>query len=200
MKRLIELANKIKDRGLREKTIKLLKEPSLSNSDMVYPAADYAKAPAWVGAHHNYEGGLLAHTIGVVRLALNFADEAEELYGAKVNRDHLIAGGLLHDIAKVFLLKKVGKQWQFTGSTMDHAALSAAELYSRGFPEEVVHIVAAHGGDMGAAGANPRTLEALLVYYADIVDSAVETQIHGVPQLPLQLLFMAPTEEKPEDK
>lgn len=198
MKQLLELANKIKDRSLREKTVNLLKEPSLSNPEMVYPAADMAKAPAWIAAHHNYEGGQLEHTVAVVRLTLSMADIFEAAYKVKVNRDHLIAGGLLHDIGKLFLLKKVGKNWTFTGSILDHAHLSAAELYARGFPEEVVHIAASHGGDMGAAAANPRTLEAMLVHYADMIDSAVETAAHGTPQVPLQLLFMQPSEEKKE--
>lgn len=196
MKRLLELANKIKNKTLRDKTVSLLKDPSSSNPDVLYHAADFSKMPAWVGAHHNYEGGLLEHTLGVTKLALNFADMVEETYKAKVNRDFIIAGALLHDIGKVFLLKKVGKEWQFTGSLLDHAALSANELYSRGFPEEVVHIVASHGGDMGSAGANPRTLEAQIVYYADMVDAALETQINGMAQLPLQFLFMQPTEKE----
>ncbi len=199
MKRIIELANRIKDKTLRDKTLKILKSPTMSNPEFVYPAADFAKAPVWIGAHHNYDGGLLEHTLAVTNLALNFADTAEKMYGAKINRDHLIAGALLHDIGKVFLLKKVGKEWQFTGCMMDHAAVSANELYAREFPEEVVHIVAAHGGDMGAAGANPRTLEAIIVYYADVVDSALETQIHGAPQLPLQLLLMGAGAQEKSD-
>ncbi|MBU5557965.1 MAG: HDIG domain-containing protein [Candidatus Aenigmatarchaeota archaeon] len=198
MKKLLELANMIKNQSLREKTIKLLKEPSLSNTELLYPTADITKVPAWIGAHHNYEGGQLEHTASVVKLALAMADIFEATYKLKINRDHLIAGGLLHDIGKLFLLKKVGKNWTFTGCVLDHAHLSAAELYARGFPEEVVHIAAAHGGDMGAAGANPRTIEATLIYYADMIDSSIETAAHGTQQLPLQLLFMQPTEEKKE--
>ena len=196
MKRLLELANKIKNKSLREKTIKLLKDQTPSNPDFVYPAADFSKIPAWIGAHHNYEGGLMEHTIGVAKLALNFADMVQETYKAKPNRDHVIAGALLHDIGKVFLLKKVGKEWQFTGCLFDHAVLSANELYARGFPEEVIHIVASHGGDMGSAGANPRTLEAQIVFHADTVDAALESQINGTAQMPLQFLFMQPSEKE----
>jgi putative nucleotidyltransferase with HDIG domain len=195
MRKLLEFANKITDRRLRDKTLKFLREPAISNPEIVYRRADLSKAPSWIGAHHNYEGGLLDHTLGVVRIALSLADIAEKMYNAKINRDHLIAGALLHDIAKVWLLRKVGKEWAFTGSPLDHGFFSAAELYARGFPEEVVHIAAAHGGDMGAAAANPRTLEALLVYYADMADSAIETQLRGLPQLPLQLLMVAPEEK-----
>ena len=41
-----QLANKIKNNQLREKTIKLLKEPEISNAEMIYPKADYKKAPS----------------------------------------------------------------------------------------------------------------------------------------------------------
>lgn len=197
MKQIIELANQIKDKKLREKTIQLLKEPEISNTEIVYPKADLEKAPAWIAAHHSYDGGLLDHIIGVTKLSISIAEIFEKTYKTKINYDHLIAGALLHDIMKVFILKKSGKKWDFTGTTLDHADFTACELYARGFPEEIVHIVASHGGDAGSA--YPRTLEALIVYYADIIDSAGESMIHGLPSLPLQLLLMQP-EEKSENE
>ncbi len=185
MKRLIEIAEKIKNKDLREKTVRLLKEPEISNPEIIYPKSDFAKAPVWIGAHHNYEGGLIDHTLSVARTAIDMAKNFENAYNISVNHDHLIAGALLHDIMKIFILTKMGKNWSFTGSVLDHAQFTACELYARGFPEEVIHIVASHGGDMGTAGANPRTLEALIVFYADIFDSAVESFVHGTPKIVL---------------
>lgn len=185
MKRLFELAEKIKNKELREKTIQLLKEPEISNPEMIYPKSNFSKAPGWVGAHHNYEGGLIDHTVSVTKIALDIAKHFEETYKISINYDHLIAGALLHDIMKVFVLKKSGNKWNFTGTLLDHAQFSACELYSRGFPEGVVHIVASHGGDMGVASANPRTVEALIVFHADVFDSAVESFVHGMPQIVL---------------
>ena len=191
MKRLLEFAKKIKNKKLREKTVKLLKEPEISNSDMIYPRADFKKAPSWIGAHHDYEGGLLEHTLAVTEISVAIAKIFEKIYKTKVNMDYLIAGALLHDIMKVFILKKEAGTWSMTGSILDHGFFSGAELYARGFPEEVIHIVSSHGGDLGQAGANPRTLEALIVFYADIIDSAGESQIHGVAlEKQLQLLLM----------
>jgi len=191
MKRLIALAEKIKDKKLREKTIKLLEEPEISNSEIIYPKSELKEIPAWIGAHHNYKGGQLEHTINVTEISLSIAEQFEKMYDAKINKDHLIAGALLHDIMKVFILKKSGKNWELTGALLDHADFSACELYARGFPEEVVHIVASHGGETGAA--NPRTLEALIVYHADVVDSAGESMIRGVP--PLQFMIMGGEDE-----
>lgn len=190
MKRLIELAEKIKDKKLREKTIKILEEPAISNSEIVYPKADLKKIPAWVAGHHFYEGGLADHTFSVTNSCLLLAKNFEESYKSSINYDHLIAGALLHDIMKVFVLCKTGKQWNFTGCTLDHAVLTACELYAREFPEEVIHIVASHGGDLGGAGANPRTLEALILFYADMTDSAVESFVHGSVAQNLQMFLM----------
>lgn len=195
MKRLIELANKIKDKDLREKTLKLIENPKISNSAMKYPKSDITKAPCWIGAHHNYDGGLIDHIVGVTESAIKLAEVFEKLYEAKINYDHLIAGALLHDIMKLFIMKKEKGNWNFTGTILDHAQFTAAELYARGFPEEVVHIAAAHGGDMGSSAANPKTIEALLVFYADTVDPAVETMVHGVPA-PFQFLLMPKESEE----
>jgi len=189
MKRLIELAEKIKDKNLREKTIKLLEEPEISNSEIMYPKADLKKIPAWVVGHHFYDGGLIDHTFSVTNASILMAKNFEEIYKTSINYDHLIAGALLHDIMKVFVLCKTGKQWNFTGCTLDHAVLTACELYAREFPEEVIHIVASHGGDLGSAGANPRTLEALIVFYSDMMDSTIESFVHGSMAQNLQFLL-----------
>jgi putative nucleotidyltransferase with HDIG domain len=60
-------------------------------------AALFGRAPAAKGFHHVYIGGLLEHTLSVVRLL----DRAAGHY-AGVNRDLLIAGGILHDIGKIY--------------------------------------------------------------------------------------------------
>ncbi|MCD6476948.1 MAG: HDIG domain-containing protein [Candidatus Aenigmarchaeota archaeon] len=189
MKELIELANKIKDKDLRKKTIEMLKDASISNKSMKYPKADLEKVPAWIGTHHSYEGGLIKHTLSVTRLALDLADTFEKTYKTKVNRDFIISGALLHDIMKVFILKKHNNNWTFTGCILDHALFSAAELYARNFPEEVVHIVGSHGGDLGATGANPKTIEAQIVLQADVIDAAIDTEINP-PKPSLQFMLM----------
>lgn len=196
MKDAVALANKIKDRKLREKVIQMMKKPQLKNPDFVYPAAPFDKIPAWaMGAHHNYDGGELDHSVSIAKIALFLADHFEHVYGLKVNRDHIIAGALLHDIGKVFLLKKEAGTWAFTGCQMDHADLSGQMLFAAEFPEGVVHIVASHGGDQGQAGAAPRTLEAILVFHADIIDAAIEGHVRPTAP-PLQFLLAPPEEKK----
>lgn len=192
MKRLIELAEKIKDNELRKKTLDLLKDPKISNKTMQYPKANLEKVQPWVQAHHAYEGGLLDHIVSVTEISIAMAKTFHKVYKKDVNMDHVIAGALLHDIMKVFMVKESGKE--LTGAQLDHAVFSACELYSRGFPEEVVDIVASHGGEMGMQSANPRTLEAFIVFQADVSDSAGESFIH--PQAsPFQFMLMGDQDE-----
>ena len=201
--KLIELAEMIKDRDLREMTIKLLKKPeSKSPTVKKYEPSDLSKMPVWVGAHHDYEGGLVDHIVSVTELCLSMAKSFEKVYGkeieklakAGINYDHLIAGALLHDIGKVFIIRradkekqKLGMKWDFSGLMLDHAVLSANLLHEHGFPEEVVHMVASHGGDMGAASASPKTIEAWLLVQADNIDAQFESSILH-PQMNLQQL------------
>ncbi len=191
MKRLIEFAEKIKDGDLKKKTIDILKEQKISNKSMKFPKSDIEKIPSWAGAHHNYEGGLIDHIANVTEIAIAIANSFKKTYKAEINMDHLISGALLHDIMKVFIVKEGGKD--LTDTKLDHAVFSACELYARGFPEEVIHIVASHGGETGQP--SPRTLEALILYYADTADSAGESMIHGVPS-PLQFLLMGGEENE----
>ena len=52
--------------------------------------------PAAKSVHHSFVGGLLMHTVYMLRLADFLAGQ----YGGVVNRDLLLAGTLLHDFAK----------------------------------------------------------------------------------------------------
>jgi hypothetical protein len=60
-----------------------------------------------------------------------------------------------------------------------------AELYRRGFPEEVIHIIAAHFGPSGPTP--PRTFEALIFYYLDSMLSMTEYHLHAQARPPSQV-------------
>ncbi|MBU3905288.1 MAG: HDIG domain-containing protein [Nanoarchaeota archaeon] len=192
MKRLIKLAERIEDKELRKKTLDLLKDPQISNKSMKYPRAKLETVHSWAGAHHDYDGGLLDHILSVTEISISIAETFNKIYKKKINLDHVIAGALLHDIMKVFMIKKGGKG--LTGTKLDHAVFSAAELYSRGFPEEVVDIVASHGGE--SAQPNIRTIESFIVYQADVIDSAGESSFIHPQASPFQFMLMG--DEKDE--
>ncbi len=182
MKKVLKLAEKIKDEKLRKKVIEMFENPELSNREIIYPSSEHEKIPSSLGAHHSKEGEHIEHVISVTELAIKMAENFEKMYSVKINYDYLIAGALLHDWGKIYHFTKTQGVWAHSGCTIDHAVLTACELYARGFPEEVIHIVEAHGGDLGQVAARPQTLEALIVFYADVVDSAVESFIRPSEQ------------------
>lgn len=176
MERLIELANQIKDNDLRKKVVDFLKNPTLSHKDFKkYPKEDIkkAKTPFTVGNAGTVQRDVLKHTISVTELCVKTAEIAEKNYGVKINKDHLIAGAILHDMMKLFewRLDKDGDP-EHTGVLLDHSFLGVAELYHRDFPERVIHMVASHFGEHGPTP--PRNFEALILHHVDNMLSLVE--------------------------
>ena len=175
--KLIKIVERIKNKKLREQTMELIKNPKLSGG-WKYKAADLKKAPAWIGSHHYYDGGLLEHTTSVAELSIKVAEYLERKYKKGINIDFVIAGAVLHDIAKLFEMREEDGKWVFNDFLIDHVRTGGAELYARGFPEEVVHIVMAHAG-----GDTPRTLEAKIVDMMDNLDTIYESFGKEVQQL-----------------
>ncbi len=179
MEKLLELAEKIKDKELREKVIKFLKEPKLSNPNFKYKNLSLRDAPASNQWHHSYVGGLVEHTYAVTLMCIEVAKVLEKVYKIKIDMDSLIAAALLHDIGKLWEYKKYGGSWTSTKITLDHTILGTSELYARGFPESVIHIVASHFGHQGPTP--PQTTEALILHTIDNMDALLSGS--GQPQL-----------------
>ena len=163
------LAEEIKDEALRGKVIDLLRSPKL---DIDSPCLPVEECPAGSYQHHSYSGGLLQHTIGVTKLSVTLCDLVEGVYGGKVDRDTVLAGALIHDIMKIYTYEARGDGSYMSsafGEKIDHLTLLVAELYKRGFPVDVIHVVASHHGDVSPV--KPKTMEALIVSIADLADS-----------------------------
>jgi 7,8-dihydroneopterin 2',3'-cyclic phosphate phosphodiesterase len=170
MEKLLELAEQIKDEKLREKVIEFLKNPIPTHKEIEDTKIPLKSSPASIKWHHKYEGGLIEHTVAVTKLALKMADVLEEVYRIKVDRDLIIAGGLLHDIMKPYnYTKEEDKFDHIENFHLDHLTLAVAELYKRDFPLEVIKVVASHHGD--ASPSKPNSIEAYLIHFADTFDA-----------------------------
>ncbi len=169
LSRLMEMVEKITDEELRGMVKEFLRDPP---SELDSPALPLEVCPAGAFHHHSYSGGLLQHTLCVAQLSLGLCDLIEEAYGGEVDRDLVVAGAVLHDIMKVYCYEENGSGGFRTseyGGMVDHLTLIVAELYKRGYPEDLIHVVASHHGDVGPT--KPKTLEALIVSVADLADS-----------------------------
>lgn len=196
MKRLIELSKKIKDEKLRKLVVDFLKDVRLSNRDFSkYPKMKIEDAASvfTVGGPEGaatVERDVLSHTITLTELCEQTADVFERTQGIPLNKDAMTASAILHDIMKIFEWKRGPDGLEHTGIMLDHTMLAVAELYHRGFPEDVIHIIASHFGENGPTP--PRNFEALIFHHLDNMTSVVEFKMHSsaAVQQPLQLVLL----------
>ncbi|MEM2412846.1 MAG: HDIG domain-containing protein [Candidatus Bathyarchaeia archaeon] len=172
------LAEKIRDKKLREKIIELLENPIFEVDGKVYRGLSLDISPAGLSRHHCYPGGYIEHVVSTVNLALALCKSVEKVYHGKVNKDLVVAGVLLHDLFKplTYTVNQNGG-YSTTGLAdyMDHLSVAIAELVRRGFPLELIHVVSAHHGEYGPI--RPHTIEALICHLADLMDSRLNGEI-----------------------
>ena len=135
--------------------------------------------PAAKMVHHAYRGGLIEHTVAVVRKVDSLADLEPE-----INRDIAIAGAMLHDIGKVQELEITGDRRTVEGRLLGHLILGVSmvrdaavqkQLDKSPWFSELLHIlVSHHGGPEFGSPVRPMTREAILVHYADNLDSRLK--------------------------
>jgi 7,8-dihydroneopterin 2',3'-cyclic phosphate phosphodiesterase len=191
MDRLIKLAGSIKDEDLRKKVIEFIKDPKLSHKEFKkYPSMKIEEARTVFSAQGSpVERDVLMHTISLVELCMRAADVVEKNYEIPINKDHLVAAAILHDFTHLFEYKrdKAG-EIEHTGVMLDHSMLAVAEFYHRGFPENVIHIIAAHFGESGPTP--PRNFEALIMHHLDTMLAMVEFHMYGSrAKQPMQLVM-----------
>lgn len=133
--------------------------------------------------HHNFQGGLLEHTLAVTRMCKLYADMYPVL-----NKDLLIAAAACHDIGKVRELSLLPEN-EFTdeGYLLGHVVLSYEMVGERiavlqneeGFPAvlalELKHCLLAHHGELEfGSPKKPAIMEALVLSFADNLDSKIQ--------------------------
>ena len=139
----------------------------------------YCLAPAAKGMHHVYLGGLLEHSLSLVKLAKAIVP----LYEG-INEDLLIVGALMHDVGKIYEMS-YARAFDYTdeGKLLGHITIGV-ELVEEmirqvdGFPKELrmllKHMLLSHHGqyDYGSP-KRPKTIEATVLNYLDDMDSKI---------------------------
>jgi len=176
--KLKALADKIRDKKLREKVVELLENPTFEINGKKFSGLPFDVSPAGLSHHHCYAGGYIEHVVSTANLAIAMCKSVEKVYRGKVNRDLVIAGVLLHDIFKpaTYIVKENGSYGSSRlADYLDHLSLVTSELVRRGFPLELIHVVSAHHGDYGPI--RPHTVEALICHLADLMDSRLNGKV-----------------------
>ncbi len=133
----------------------------------------YKKVPAGKAWHHAYIGGLLEHTLEIIKICDLMCEIHKE-----INRDLLITGAVLHDLGKIEELEfESGFDYTTKGKLIGHIVIianiiekesSAIENFPEELKNQLLHLVLSHQGKLEfASPVVPKTLEAIVLYHAD---------------------------------
>lgn len=170
-----------------EKNIDSIKNPKLRKllesffvEDEAFKKA-FCKHSAAKSVHHGFVGGLLEHTLSVVKLCDFYCQRYDML-----NRDLLLTAAMLHDIGKVQELSDFPENdYTDDGQLLGHIVIGV-ELVGRHiaaipeFPKktasELKHCILAHHGEFEyGSPKKPAIAEALALNFADNTDAKLET-------------------------
>ncbi|HIA71328.1 MAG TPA: HD domain-containing protein [Phycisphaerales bacterium] len=170
---------------LEHPAAKALGAAYLDDADMM---RDFRVAPAAMQIHHAWIGGLLEHTLQLMKLA----DAMLPNY-PRLNRDIILISLFIHDMGKIEELRwDRGFEYTREGNLIGHIARGAMWLESKakiaednlgeplpdGFLTVMQHIVLSHHGllEHGAAKL-PSTPEAIFVSQLDNLDAHTQTAL-----------------------
>ncbi|MEY8428785.1 HD domain-containing protein [Lachnospiraceae bacterium 46-15] len=131
--------------------------------------------------HHGFVGGLLEHTLGVVKLCYFYVNQYPIL-----NRDLLLTAALFHDVGKMREISTFPENdYTDDGQLLGHIYMGAELVGAtarriQGFPKkllsELMHCILAHHGELEyGSPKKPALAEALALNFADNTDAKMQT-------------------------
>ncbi|MBI4526564.1 MAG: HD domain-containing protein [Deltaproteobacteria bacterium] len=141
----------------------------------------FRRAPAGKSIHHSYLGGLLEHTLSLLKLILKVV---ENYRGIDV--DLLLIGGFLHDSGKAYEFSfERAVEYTDRGQLLGHLVMEVEMVGEKirslpGFPEELAmlikHMLISHHGSLEFGSPRlPQTLEAVILHYLDDLDGKIQS-------------------------
>ena len=147
----------------------------------------FTHMPSAMTHHHNYIGGNLQHTLGVVRLCDNIC----RMYPS-LNKDLVITGAILHDVGKLREYKTttaiektgignfighivIGDRW--IRETVENIRSDGYE-FNENLEMYLCHMILSHHGryEFGSPRL-PKLAEAVVLFQADLMDSQVKNYL-----------------------
>lgn len=165
--------------SIKDTNLKSLAEDFFVNNDEFIKS--FKKHSAAKAVHHSFMGGLLEHTLSVVKMCDFFARSYP-----LINRDILITAALFHDIGKLQELSAFPENdYTNEGQLLGHIYIGATSLSNHikkkdKFPvklaNELIHCILAHHGELEyGSPKKPATIEALALHFADNTDAKLQT-------------------------
>ncbi|MCD4690815.1 HDIG domain-containing protein [bacterium] len=157
----------IGDRTLREQTLDVWTEAAERGG---WTAKDLTEIPFTLLIETG-DISLIDHTRAVTKTSIAIATVLTAEYGDElpIDRDHLISGGLLHDVGKCLEYERKGKNIVKSegGKDLRHPFSGTALAFQRGLPSDICHMIAVHAGE---GTGHRHTTEAFIIHHADFVN------------------------------
>jgi len=189
-------------RGFENQNLRQLLENIFADEETV---RKFKRAPAAKTMHHPYLGGLLEHTLSLLKLAHKVGSHYEG-----IDLDLLQTGAILHDFGKIDELSyERGTNYTNDGQMIGHLAMETMMVSDHikqipEFPEELrrhlLHLLLTHHGKLEYGSPKlPATPEALMLAYLDDLDSKVEAmqRLINDPQATGDWTRISPMFERP---
>jgi len=175
-------------RGVKDRPLRMLIKKFVEDQDFV---AAFKRAPAAMQMHHPFLGGLLEHTLNVLRAARALLP----MY-PKLNADLVLAGCFFHDMGKTAeLAAGTGVTYTDRGQLIGHITIAAiwlaqkaaavAEETGEPFPARTLdllqHVVLSHHGihEYGSPKL-PMVPEAYFIHYLDNLDAKMFMTVRDI--------------------
>lgn len=144
-------------------------------------AKTFKKSSAAKSVHHGFIGGLLEHTLSIVKLCDYYCTAYPLL-----NRDLLLASAMCHDIGKTRELSAFpANDYTEDGQLLGHIIIGVEMVGQKicqipGFPPllatEIKHCILAHHGEYEyGSPKKPAIMEAMALNFADNTDAKMQT-------------------------
>ena len=144
-------------------------------------AKRFRMSSAAKSVHHGFVGGLLEHTLSVVKMCDYFSKQYP-----LINRDLLLTAAMFHDIGKTKELSAFPENdYTDDGQLLGHIIIGSQMIKEKidqmpGFPKklesELIHCILAHHGELEyGSPKKPALAEAVALNLADNTDARMET-------------------------
>lgn len=171
---LLGYINKVENKYLKE----LLNSFFVEDTEFINA---FKKSSAAKTVHHGFVGGLLQHTLSVVKLCDYYCTAYERL-----NKDLLITAAICHDIGKIkeispFPQNDYTDAGQFLGHIVIGTEMVGEKIrHIQRFPAilegEIKHCILAHHGEYEfGSPKKPAIMEAVALNFADNTDAKMQT-------------------------
>lgn len=157
--KLFPIVNQIQDKGLRYKVlstwVKACEEGEWESIDHI-PFTLYQPTDI----------KLVDHTKQVTQMAITVSEIWETKTSGMINRDTIIAGGLLHDIGKLLEYEEKNGSITFRAGALRHHFSGVRLAGEQGISDDVLNCIAYHGAEVNPKNRIP---ESIVIHHCDFI-------------------------------